>query len=299
MVDQAGNPVAPTTNPNGTPHNGILRYASVFGPLANAPTRPDCSDAVVQGAAWDPQRSRWITGYVKKVLGVMPAVNNWEIGEGLNTAGSRWVKSTRGGQNRFGFGAADVRKQLNVKLDHNFNAKNKISGTWSFEKVKADYATRVWPTGYDGISHRQPQVLTINFTSTLSPSLIDEARWGMRRTGTNTQHGLANPATSEEALGFIPAVAGIPVLPQLGMNPVPHPDYLRVRRAAQLKLGNRNAVQRQYFGKLPALHLRRYRDVDERKTHFQRWRRTPFCQFAIWRRRRWQQLERLCARLRR
>ena len=221
VVDQAGNPVAPTTNPNGTPHNGILRYASVFGPLANTPTRADCSDAVVQGAAWDPLRSQMDpTGYVKKVLGVMPAVNNWEIGEGLNTAGSRWVKSTRGGQNRFGFGAADVRKQLNVRLDHNFNTKHKISGTWSFEKVKADYATRVWPIGYDGISHRQPQVLTINFTSTLTPSLINEARWGMRRTGTNTQHGLANPETSEDALGFIPAVAGIPVLPQLGLNPV-------------------------------------------------------------------------------
>jgi len=221
VVDQAGNPVAPTTNPNGTPHNGILRYASVFGPLANAPTRADCSDAVVQGTAWDPLRSQMDpTGYVKKVLSVMPAVNNWEVGEGLNTAGSRWVKSTRGGQNRFGFGAADVRKQLNVKLDHNFNTKHKISGTWSIEKVRADYATRVWPTGYDGISHRQPQVLTINFTSTLTPSLINEARWGMRRTGTNTQHGLANPETSEDALAFIPSVAGIPVLPQLGMNPV-------------------------------------------------------------------------------
>jgi hypothetical protein len=221
VVDQAGNPVAPTTNPNGTPHNGILRYASVFGPLANTPTMADCSDAVVQGAAWDPLRSQADpTGYVKKVLGVMPAVNNWEVGEGLNTAGSRWVKSTRGGQNRFGFGAADVRKQLNVKFDHNFNTKHKISGIWSIEKVRADYATRVWPTGYDGISHRQPQVLTINFTSTLTPNLINEARWGMRRTGTNTQHGLANPETSEEALAFIPAAAGIPVLPQLGMNPV-------------------------------------------------------------------------------
>ena len=39
VVDQLGNPVAPTTNPNGSPHNGILRYASVFGPLANAPTQ--------------------------------------------------------------------------------------------------------------------------------------------------------------------------------------------------------------------------------------------------------------------
>jgi len=224
VVDQQGNPIAPATNPSGSAHNGILRYASVFGPLANTPTRSDCGDAVVQGV-WDPLRSQTDpTGYVAKVLGVMPLPNNYEVGDGLNTAGFRWVKSTRGGQNRFGFGTADVRKQLNVKLDHNFNAKNKISGTWSFEPVKADYATRVWPFGFDGVSHRQPQILTVNFTTTISPTLLNEARWGMRRTGTNTIHGLANPETSKDALAFIPNVAGIPVLPQLGMKTTPWSD---------------------------------------------------------------------------
>src|SRR5207237_9104405 len=154
VVDYLGNPVAPATNPNGTPHNGILRYASVFGPLAKNPTQPDCSDAVVSGAPWDANRNAFDpTGYVKKVLGVMPVTNNYEVGDGLNTGGFRWVKSSRGGQNRFGFGVADVRKQLNTKIDHNFNAKNKINGGWSYEKDHADYATRVWPTGFDGISH--------------------------------------------------------------------------------------------------------------------------------------------------
>ena len=53
-----GNSVAPKTNPDGTPHNGILRYASVFGPLQNNPVKPDCSDAVVQGSPWDTYRTR-------------------------------------------------------------------------------------------------------------------------------------------------------------------------------------------------------------------------------------------------
>jgi Carboxypeptidase regulatory-like domain len=219
VVDQSGNPRQPATNPNGSPFTGQLRYASVFGPVTNIPTKPDCSDAIVSGAAWDPLRSGFDpTGYVTKMLGAMPAVNNWEVGDGLNTAGSRWTKRSVGGQNRFGFGVADARNQFNAKLDHNFNAKHKISGTWSLERVHADYATRVWPTGYDGVSHRQPQSLAINFVSTLSPTLLNEARWGMRRTGTNTIHGLANPATSKDALAFIPNVGGIPVLPQLGMK---------------------------------------------------------------------------------
>ena len=224
-VDYQGNPVAPATNPNGTPFNGALRYASVFGPLANTPTQPDCSDAVVQGSPWDSNRSQIDpTGYVKKMLGAMPRPNNYEVGDGLNTANFRWVKKTQGGTNRFGFGQADVRKQLNLKIDHNFGARNKINAGWSYETTHSDYATRVWPTGFDGVAHRSPQVLTVNFTSTLTPALLNEARFGMRRTGTNTIHGLANPATQKDALAFIPNIGGIPILPQLGMKTTPWSD---------------------------------------------------------------------------
>ena len=224
-VDYQGNPVAPATNPNGTPFNGALRYASVFGPLANTPTQPDCSDAVVQGSPWDSNRSQMDpTGYVKKMLGAMPRPNNYEVGDGLNSANFRWVKKTRGGTNRFGFGQADVRKQLNLKIDHNFGARNKINAGWSYETTHSDYATRVWPTGFDGVAHRSPQVLTVNFTSTLTPALLNEARFGMRRTGTNTIHGLANPATQKDALAFIPNIGGIPILPQLGMKTTPWSD---------------------------------------------------------------------------
>ena len=225
VVDYQGNPVTPPTNPNGMPFTGSLHYVSVFGPLANTPARPDCSDAVVQGSAWDPNRTQMDpTGYVKKMLGVMPLPNNYEVGDGLNTANSRWVKSVHGGTNRFGFGQADVRKQINLKIDHNFSSKNKINAGWSYEASHSDYATRVWPTGFDGIAHRSPQVLTVNFTSTLTPTLLNEVRFGMRRTGTNTVHGLANPSTTKDALGFIPNVAGIPILPQLGMKTTPWSD---------------------------------------------------------------------------
>src|SRR5215467_1096622 len=47
-VDSFGNPLKPATNPNGTAYTGQLRYFSVFGPLSNTPSKPDCSDAVVQ-----------------------------------------------------------------------------------------------------------------------------------------------------------------------------------------------------------------------------------------------------------
>jgi hypothetical protein len=218
VVNQTGSPVAPATNPDGTRHNGILRYASVFGPLQNIPTRPDCSDAIVQGSPWDANRSRIDpTGYVTKLFGVIPPVNNYEVGDGLNTGGHRWVLSTRGGTNRFGFGGANIRKQANIKIDHNFTATHKINAGWSWEKNSSDYATGVWPNHFPGQARRLPQVLTLNFTSTLSPTLLNEARFGMRRTGTNTLPGIARTdEVGKNARAFVPNIQGIPVLPQLG-----------------------------------------------------------------------------------
>jgi hypothetical protein len=218
VVDEFGNPKAPATNPNGTPHNGILRYASVFGPLQNTPTRPDCSDAVVQGQPWDPYRTQVDpTGYIRKLFSVMPEVNNGEIGDGLNSAGYRWVRTLHGSDNRFSIGAANVRKQINIKIDHNFNAAHKINAGWSFERANNE-RSGVWPFHFNSYSFRQPQVLTANFTSTLSPTLLNEARFGMRRTGTNTPAPFRHHTRAQEALDWFPNINGIPLVGQLGTH---------------------------------------------------------------------------------
>jgi hypothetical protein len=110
VVDRAGNPRPPATNPNGTPHNGILRYASVYGPLQNTPARSDCSDAVVGGNPWDPNRTGFdATGFVQNVLfKYMPAVNNYDVGDGLNTAGGRWIRTLKGADNLWGIGRTRI-----------------------------------------------------------------------------------------------------------------------------------------------------------------------------------------------
>ena len=153
------------------------------------------------------------------------------------------VRAPHGANNRFSFGSPEERKQLNIKIDHNFNTRNKINGGWTFERDNADYAQGVWPTQFPGFAHHQPQVLTLNFTSTLSPVMLNEVRYGMRRTGTNTQHGLANPATSKNALAFIPNVAGMPVLPELGMNSVvERAGHMRVWRPAESQFRKRRGA---------------------------------------------------------
>jgi Carboxypeptidase regulatory-like domain len=226
-VDQTGNPLKPATNPTGTgPFTGSLHYASVFGALpANLPAAdPDCGNiaALVQpGTAWDPNRTKMDpSGYVSKVLGVMPQPNNYRAGDGLNTAGFQWtlIQHGIGVANRFAFGAAQVRQQANVRIDHILDSKNKINGVWTYERNHADYGQGMWPTQFPGVAHNQPQILSLNFTTTLSPTLLNEFRFGMRRTGTNTQHSIANPASGKSAAAFIPNVGGIPVLPQLGMS---------------------------------------------------------------------------------
>jgi hypothetical protein len=220
-VDINGNPVAPTTNPDGSSFTGALRYASVFGPLAAPPTQPDCSDAQISTTTLvptgvtttrDPFRTRIDpTGYISNFIEMMPKPNNYEIGDGLNTAGSRWSRTLSGVDNLFGVGEDTYRKQINLRMDHYFNNRYSINGSWSFEDSWADDNFKNWPNGYGGKAVRQPQVLTIGFPTVISSSLLNEARFGMSRTGSNIFSPYDNPDTGAELqqllLSLLPGTA--------------------------------------------------------------------------------------------
>jgi hypothetical protein len=240
VVDGQGNPLRPTTNPGAdqnpatNPFTGQLRYASVFGRLLNTPTRPDCSDAQVgpvSGSAtgtWDVNRKAVDpTGFVTKLLGEMPLPNNYESGDGLNTAGFRWTRNENGGtENIFGdAGGLNTltglgRKQINIKIDHHLNTSHKLGGSYTYELSEGNANYEAWPGGFRGSVYRRPQALALNFTSTLSPSLVNEARGGMRRIGGNTFNGLTSPKASPEAQAFFPTYNGYPVVFALGTGQV-------------------------------------------------------------------------------
>jgi hypothetical protein len=229
VVDALGNPARPATNPNGSAFTGTLRYASVFGPLANVPTRADCSDAVVQGSPWDTNRRAMdSTGFVKKLMDAMPLPNNYDIGDGLNTAGHRWVRNERNGNESIfaldneGLNRPDnlARKQINLKIDHNFNASHKLSGTYTYEHSYGIANFEPWPGGFRGGRFRRPQLLSLNFTSTLSPNLVNEIRGGMRRTGGNSFMGLNDPENGAAAQAFFPNYNGYPTFIGLGTGQV-------------------------------------------------------------------------------
>jgi hypothetical protein len=241
-VDAAGNPVTPPAlrpdmleirdnqvvhKGNWEAHNGILRYASVFGIVENPLTMAaDCSNAVVNtntgvaGGGWDTYRKPVdstgfvgdSTGYINGFLNLMPQANNYDqAGDGLNTAASSWTRGYRGNDNLYGVGEDNQRKQINIKIDHIISPRHRVNGSWSFEKGWSDNNLRVWPNGYGGYANRQPQVVTVNFTSTLRPTLLNEARFGLSRTGTNLYGPLDNPETSKEMMKYLPNVNGLPV----------------------------------------------------------------------------------------
>ncbi len=245
-VDLAGNPVAPPAlfpsmlNADGShkadwqPHHGNLSYASVFGVVQNASNMAaDCSNAVVNtqtgvtGGGWDAYRKPIdssgfkgdSTGFIDNFLSIMPPANNYDqSGDGLNTAAHRWTRAYRGNDNLYGVGEDNQRKQINLKVDHNFSARHRVNVSWSYEKGWSDNNLKVWPDGFGGFAERRPQVLTANFTSTLSPTLLNEARFGMSRTGTSLYGMLDNPETGTKLRELLPVVNSLPVIINPGVG---------------------------------------------------------------------------------
>jgi hypothetical protein len=199
-VDLNGNPVAPARNPDGTPYTGGLRCFSVFGnqrlevdnnfkltgkmvPFTDA----DCpGGTAVLGPAtgvWDSNRTTFDqSGLILKVMNAMPRANYFGANDGLNSAQFRWQRR-RDGNNSIG---AEVgtdlfvnTKQINLKIDHNFNASNKAAVSWTYQQDDSGFNQANWPGGVWGSIVRHPEVLTVNFTSTVSSRIVNEARFGL------------------------------------------------------------------------------------------------------------------------
>ena len=223
VVDALGNPLKPAFNPGAqdpsNPFTGQLRYVSLFGPVTN-PTalNAECSNAQIGSAptstgTWDTNRKAVDpTGFVNKVMGKMPLPNNYEVGDGLNTAGHQWTRSESGGsEGIFAIGGNLGRKQINTKIDHNFSNSQKLAGSYTYEISSGNAGYETVPDGYRGAVTRKPQTLSVTFTSTLSPTLLNEARLGYRLTKGRTYSAFNNPDTGQDALAFFPTMNGYPV----------------------------------------------------------------------------------------
>jgi hypothetical protein len=210
VVDVLGNPIRPATATGG------LQTVSVFG---RDPLRP----------GFDP------SGFITKMLADMPLPNDFRSAEciqlqqagscaaaattsntdGLNIANFRWVRKgdTLIG-NQFGTEEDTNRNQFNIKIDHHFNTSHKLSGSYTFERQNNIANPSAWPGGFVGRADREPQVFTSNLVSTLSPSVVNEFRFGLRRNVSGNTHPCDVPELRDELYSYLPNVNGFPLIPQ-------------------------------------------------------------------------------------
>ena len=203
-VDRLGNPVKPTGA------TGDLAAIDLFGdctfngaPVSNCRTFRDPLRPAVSSSA-----------YMQETLRRMPLPNEFTAGDGLNTANIRFNRRVEGLDETLGNGPDVNRDQYTVRIDHTFNAKHKMSVIGTREKTwggSNQSGLRAWPTGFDGQAVKRPDVYTISFTSTLSPTLLNEFRVGRRRS-IDLQYAPGNrsDAVGAEALPFVPTANGTP-----------------------------------------------------------------------------------------
>jgi hypothetical protein len=216
VVDYQGNPLL--TNPNGT--IGTLRCFSVFGDIKadGSPfTASDCpggsvilpSQTSLARPFWDPKRPGMDpTGFIARFQSLMPPVTHYDGGDGLNTAIHQWVRGSNATGSTFGVAVGTnpnaERKQFNIKIDHNFNQNHKASGGLTIERTNGGVNLSNWPDGFNGETSRRPWILTTSVTSTISPTLLNEARFGVRKSvlAQNPTWDSVSPETRQSARSF-------------------------------------------------------------------------------------------------
>jgi hypothetical protein len=204
VVDKSGTPLSQAQ----VGATGPLQSFSVFGDQLN-PGDPFRKTP-------DP------TGYISRLLAAMPLPNAYDgastIGgvsvDGLNTAVLRWVRRTVGGPAGGNGGVIDAynRNQINVRIDHNFSEKHRLSGTFVRENHYTDNNDlSPWPTGYNGEIREKPLVTSLSFTSTLTRNLLNEFRFGYRVNELHWNPAIETPGVRDKALEYLPVINGYPV----------------------------------------------------------------------------------------
>ena len=132
----------------------------------------------------DPNRTRidpvW---FGPQYLTRMPQPNDWTIGDGLNTAGFRWLRRHSGTDTSTGTSPNTNRDHLSVRLDYQLNNSNRLSYTMTREEntgVTSQTGLPAYPDGFFGKVARYPDFYSASWTSTLSASLLGFAQ---KRTG--------------------------------------------------------------------------------------------------------------------
>jgi hypothetical protein len=85
--------------------------------------------------------------------------------------------------------------QYSYRIDHRFNSKHALTGRYMNDQSESSGTGQLTPSGLSNILPSKTQSVTVNFTSSLSPTMFNEARTSYSRYTTSTN--AANPAVAE------------------------------------------------------------------------------------------------------
>jgi hypothetical protein len=133
----------------------------------------------------DPNRTRidpiWFSSqYLKR----MPLPNDYTMGDGLNTAGFRWLRTQNGTDGATGQSPNTNRDHLTTRFDYQINDNHRLTYTMSREKnwgVTGQTGLPDFPAGYFGDVRRTPDFYSGAWTAVISPTILNEFRFGVKR----------------------------------------------------------------------------------------------------------------------
>jgi hypothetical protein len=130
------------------------------------------------------------TFMAKYYLPNMPSPNNFKcapalsIVDGLNTACYQWLQPQNGSDGATGQSPNTNRNHLTVRYDYQINNKNHVTFTMTREKnwgVTGQTGLADLPAGGFGDIYRTPDFYTVQYTATISPTILNEFRWGRKQ----------------------------------------------------------------------------------------------------------------------
>ncbi len=175
-VDLSGNPVSPRGA------TGPLQSVSLFGLDPNR-LAPDS------------------TGIIAKNLALIPLPNNYlAAGDGLNTAAYIWQRH-----------ATDDLYSLDFRVDHNFSQSERLTVSYNhdYENYLNGNDAQQYPTSVPGAYVTHSTVGSIALVSTLTPSMVNEARIGVQRAHLEFQ---APWTASSQGTGLLPSIGDVPYI---------------------------------------------------------------------------------------
>jgi len=204
-VDVNGNPIQPKGATGPLSAIGLFGSCTYNGqPVANCKTFNDPLRPAVSTNAW-----------FQETLRRLPSPNQFSAGDGLNTAQIQFVRRQDGLDLTNGNGDEVNRDQYNARIDHNFNSRHRLSviatneHTWG---TATQAGLRAWPLGFDGEAVKRPVVYSIQLSSTLSSSMLNQLRLG--KSGSNNWQwgsGDRGDATGAQVRSLLYKASGIPV----------------------------------------------------------------------------------------